>query len=593
MAQITAQQAAALAEGVQMGAASNPVDPSAAVTHVTPVALAASVSAAKDREKKEIERLRSTHPDYHERISEWQFFLKSYEGGKQYITSDTIHKHQREHSEDYQDRLKQACYQNYCQPIVDFAGEFIFAQPIERHPDRSLQNGFNDFVINVDKRGTTMNDFMRLIADEVRIFGKMFVQVDMPAMPADIDRTRLSKLRATELGLNSPYFIPIRPTEVLTWNTDMFGNYTYLKRQQCGVSYEGGEFYRYERYYEWTATVVKVSEVDCTNPKEPHLVKSGEIMPHKWGEIPFVDIINRRSKRLDDQGMSTIEDIAYQNNRVVNLTSKLDEFLNRQCFNLLAMETTTSALPTRGTVDGEIGTSNVLEFPDKTKTPPYYLSPPVDPAQFIDAERTNTIREMFRQAAQDVMSEVVGDSLRTGDAQKQAFGRTIPAIAKIADTLQSAEHRLFRLWAKGQGREWKDGKIAYKDDYSITNLMDIILQLTSIFTSIKPLSPTFVREEWKRIVREFDGKIAQDKMEAIMAEITAVSDADILEMLKNPPAANKAQAGMPSTANLTQGRNQKTLKTDRRRSLQTGDNASTKEVVADKNTRASTSGSNT
>jgi hypothetical protein len=590
MSQITAQQAAALAEGVQIGASSNPTGQPLGVTTVTPIALAASMAEEKDREKKEIERLRSVHPDYKERLPHWTFCLKSYEGGPQYITSDTIHKHQREHEEDFQDRLKTACYQNYCQPIVDFAGEFIFAQAIERHPNRQVQAQFDDFIVNVDKRGTTMNDFMRLVADEVRIFGKMFVQVDLPVMPAGIDKRTLSKLQAKQMGLDAPYFIPVRPTEVLTWDTDDFGNYTYLKRVECSVRFKGGVFAQYERYYEWDSQQCKITTVDCTNPKRPKLAGSNTV-PHAWGEIPFVDIFNRRSKRLAEQGVSTIEDIAYQNNRVVNLTSKLDEFLNRQCFNLLAMETS-NALPTKGTVDGTVGTSNVLEFPASVKHVPFYLSPPVDPAQFIDSERENTIREMFRQAAQDVMSEVIGDSLRTGDAQKQAFGRTIPAIAKIADTLQSAEHRLFRLWAKGQGRDW-NGKVAYKDDYSITNLMDIILQLTSIFTSIKPMSPTFVREEWKRIVREFDGKIEQDKMEKIMEEITKTSDSDIIEMLKNPPAANKAQAGMPSTKNLTQGQEQTTLRTDKRRTLKNGDKSSGKESVADKNTRANTSGSNT
>lgn len=586
---LSKDQVAAVTSGFQAGVVQTPVEVSG-----MPGSTQTS-NGVGSREKKEIERLRSQHPDYKARIDHWMFLLRAYEGGPQYIDETTIFKHQREHNEDYQDRLKRAEYQNYCQPIVDFAGEFIFAQPVERNADRTIKGEFDTFIKNVDRRGTTIDQFMRLVADETRLFGKFFVQIDVPAMPDTVDTSKpLSKAQADALGISSPYFIPVRPTEVLAWATDDFGGYTYLKRVEHRYDYVNGEFVSFERYYEWTPTECTISTVNVTNPKKPKLQGGKTVLPHQWGQVPFIDLYNRPSKIFCDQGISTIEDIAYQNRKVTNLSSLIEEFLYRQCFNLLAMEMA-QQLPIKGSVDNSIGNSNVLEFPATTKTPPFYLSPPVAPAQFIQSERETTIKEMFRQAAQDVMSEVLGDSgLRTGDAQKQAFGRTIPSIAKTADMLQNGEVRLFTLWSKGIGKDWGSGsKISYKDDYAITNLMDLILQLTSIFTQIKPLSPTFVREEWKRIVREFDGKIPQDKMDKIMSELTNIADKDIIEMLKNPPKANKAQAGLPSTANMTQGQDQQTLGTDKRRSMATGDGAAQKESVGDQNTRANTSGSNT
>jgi hypothetical protein len=99
------------------------------------------------------------------------------------------------------------------------------------------------------------------------------------------------------------------------------------------------------------------------------------------------------------------------------------------------------------------------------------------------------------------------------------------------------------------------------------------------------LPPTFIREEWRRIINEFDGKIPPETLTKIYDEIDAMSDEELVAgyMMEND---NKAIGGVPSTANLTQGANQKG-KTDRQISLATGNKASTKERNPDANRRAS------
>jgi hypothetical protein len=213
---------------------------------------------------------------------------------------------------------------------------------------------------------------------------------------------------------------------------------------------------------------------------------------------------------------------------------------------------------------------------------PQYLSPASEPSEFIQKEREAIVAEMYRTASQDIASELFAGSNRSGDASRQAMGRQVPVIARQADALQQAEQQIFALWAEMQNKKW-DGKIAYKDDYSVTSMMDLILEFSSIFTSAKILSPTFVREEWKRLVREFDGKLPQDIMEKIIGEISKVSDDDIVELVKGLP--DQAAAGLPATANLSQGAAQRG-RSDKQRSLRTGDRAHTKEARRDANKQA-------
>lgn len=546
-----------------------------------------AVTTAEAREQAEIKRLRATHSDYADRKDFWLFLLKSYEGGPAYVDEDTLHKHQRENRLDYEDRLKRAYFLNYCQPLVDFVPEFIFSQGVERKADPTLVVEFEKFKHNCDRAGTTLDVFMQQLAEDARIYGMTFVMVDKLPPPVEQDPEAVSVQRASELGIDLPYMVKVNPLEVLDWRIDQTGNYIFLKRRECMSYYDytTGDYVDAERYSEWYPTHKQISVVDVTDPKKPAILSQADT-PNTWQEIPFIPVIYKRSKANNDLGMSFLQDIAFQNRQIFNLTSLLDEFLFRQCFNVLVMETS-SMVPRKEQVDGNIGNSNVLEVPAATKLKPEYLSPPVAPAEFLQAERQHIAEEMYRIAAQDLMSEVYTGTGRSGDAIKQAFSRTIPVIAKTADMLQQSERRIFGLWAKMLGKNWSSGKISYRDDYSVTNLQDLILQLTSIFNSIHILSPTFVREEWKRIIHEFDGKIDADTMAKIIEEITAVSDQAIVNIIVPPvvPPDQQAGFGVPSTANLTQGKTQ-AGKTDKQISLGTGSKAATKEAAPDANKRA-------
>jgi hypothetical protein len=535
--------------------------------------------------QEEIERLRSVHPDYKDASPNWLFFLRSYEGGKDYVSEETLFTHFRENSADFKDRLKRAHYQNYCQPLTDFVPDFIYASEIERDPG-SLKPRFDNFIKNVNRSGTSLTEFMREVVEDARMYGHVFVQVDKPSLPPSLQvlgKVTVSVAQARRLKLD-PYFIKVTPLEVLDWVTDGDGKYVYLKRQEIVDVLEGRTRRRYERYTEWYTDSYTITKIDITDGDSLDKAKlvAPATFPNTLGEIPFVKVVYKGSKSNKDLSSSFLADIAPQNRSVFNLTSLIDEFLYRQCFNVMAMPQNTS-ITTKDTVEGQIGTSNVIEFPDQASHQPFYLSPPVQPAEFIQREREAIVQEMYRTAAQDIASELFSVSNRSGDAARQAFGRQVPVIARQADSLQQAEHQMFRLWAALQGDTWA-GKIAYKDDYSVTSMMDLILQFSSIFTTAKVLSPTFIREEWKRLVREYDGKLTPEQLEKIVREIDAASDDDILDLIKGQSDV-KAAAGVPSTANMTQGRNQQG-QSDKKRSLRTGDRSHTKEAQRDANKQA-------
>lgn len=470
------------------------------------------LSAKEAADLQEIRRLRSCNELYETYLPDWQFYLAAYEGGKAFVTNENIHRHPREHEDDYKERLVRAHYLNYCEPLVDFFTAFIFAETIQRNGG-SNADWYNDFIKDVNKKGEDVTSFMQQGSDDKQIYGMVYVLVDSPRVDPD---AQISKAKADQLGLR-PYWILVRPEEVLDWVSDEFDKYTYWKRKQDLVL-GGANKQIIERYYEWTAVDITMTDIDVTNPNKP-ILKKPVITANSIGEIPVVLMRYKRSKTHRFMGQSFLVDLAYNNREVMNLTSLLQEFLYRQAFNILAVQTDFN-LPTANQSEGQVSTANLMQYP-KGADAPSYIAPSADPAKFIQEERQRLIQEMYKRAAQDTVNELFNGSKSSGFSKAQSFSTTVPKIATRADVLEKAENRLMEITMKYVNKTW-DGKIKYKDRYELTNISDALSQMTSLFKDLQMPSETFVKQELKRMVHEFDGKIPLDQMQTIEAEIDAM-----------------------------------------------------------------------
>jgi hypothetical protein len=478
---------------------------------------AKKLTAKEAADRAEIERLRSKHQLYELYYPQWEFFLSAYEGGQSFVTEDNIHRHPREHVDDYKERLVRAHYLNYCEPLVDFFTAFIFAETIQRNGG-SNADWYNEFIKDVNRKGEDVTSFMQQGSDDKQIFGMVYVLVDAPRVdPGEM----ISKAKADQMGIR-PYWVLVRPEEVFDWVSDEFDKYTYWKRRQDLEIGNSSNKQCIERYYEWTPDEISMTDIDVTNPNKP-ILKKPVITPNQLGEIPVVLMRYKRSKKYRFMGQSFLVDLAYNNREVMNLTSLLQEFLYRQAFNILAVQTDFN-LPVANQTEGQVSTANLMQYP-KGADAPSYIAPSADPAKFIQEERQRIVQEMYKRAAQDTVNELFNGTKSSGFSKAQSFSTTVPKIATRADVLEKAENRLMELTMKYVDKKW-DGKIKYKDRYELTNISDALSQMTSLFKDLQMPSETFVKQELKRMVHEFDGKIPLDEMTTIEAEIDAMDFAE-------------------------------------------------------------------
>lgn len=500
----------------------------------------------------EISRLRIRNPLWKKYADRWKFYMSAYEGGEEFANEDNLFKHPRENEHDFLERKDRLHNMNYCEPLVDFFTNFIFSESIDRNGG-SNSVFFDEFIKDVNLKGETVDDFMRQVSDDMQIFGMSYVLVDTPAIPqSDTPDYVMTKQDEVDANLR-PYWVIIKAEEVIDWTADPFDKITYLKRLQVqDVLDAESKPATLEIYTEFYPDSVVISKVVKSESGKTKLLPVENYINSK-GKIPVAVCRYKRSKFDAYMGVSFLRDFAYNQREIMNLTSLLQEFLYRQAFNILARQVD-GAVPLKEQEDATIGTANVIEYPLGTHAPSY-ITPPSDPAKFIQDERGRIKNEMYARAAQDALNELFNGEKSSGFSQAQSFYKTVPFISSRADSLERMENELMTLTMECKGDSEWDGKINYKDRYELTNLTDALTQLATIVKTFAIPSETFIKEELKRLIRQYDAKLPVETINKIESEIENMDFEEWSQNVQAPPTPPKAAIPPQAvtTASASQG----------------------------------------
>ena len=433
-------------------------------------------------------------------VKKWKFFESAYEGGPEFANITNLAKHVRENTDDFNDRGDRLHYLNYCETLVNFFANFIFNDPITRHLKDDGEE-IENIALDVSLRKEPADKFMKEVCIDMHIYGESFILVDGPELPEHIVSEYERKLNNIR-----PYWVLVKPYEICDWRKDKFGNFIYVKRYVDNGDGSG-------TYYEYTNDDIKITEVATNTNGELEIILSKNVI-NSLKKIPFVHVLLKESRLYPGKGISFLNDLAYNNREILRLTSVLQEFLYKQCFNFLVKENG-ETVETGG--DVEIGSSNVMTIPAGAKFP-QYVSPPVDPARELANERALIKNEMFIRAAQDAMKEMFNGVSASGFSQAQSFYKTIPFISSRAEILETAENELFELTCLYLNRAFM-GSIKYKDRYEITSLTDALTQFSALVKDLQMPSEEFVKHQLKRLAREYDGKMPIDVLNKVLDDI--------------------------------------------------------------------------
>ncbi len=344
-------------------------------------------------------------------------------------------------------------------PVPEFVAEAVEIHLSKVYDQEVTRDGPADLVEwwkDVDGRGTPIDDWMReTIAPLLLVLGCLDVCLDFPAVPpGEIIRTRADEIR---LGLDKCVAAYILPENMVWWRCDKAGRYVEcLVREyqdpsdridvdsrgeplDCEGRGEISEAWRknYVRFRYWKSDESILFSYD------------GEILerlPHSFGRVPIVRLIDLKKHRTPSIGKSRYEAIAELQREYYNRDSELILSDTLQAHPLLSgPEDYCKADNTLS-----IGPGYVLPKKKNSESGAYegweYTSPPKDPAASLRTNKQDLIDMKDRRAC---LTKPAGSAAGSGGGQG---GWTVAQSGVSKQLDAAAGHKLLASIAKSLAR---------------------------------------------------------------------------------------------------------------------------------------------
>ena len=419
-----------------------------------------------------------THIDYKETINLWEYYIRSYNGGYDYMVGQYLNRYNLELDNEFNQRLANTPCDNHCKNIIQTYSSFLFrVKPSRDFGSMAEEPSLESFLKDADLEGNSFDNVVKQAQNYASIYGHCFMILDKPKVS--------TPTRADEIEQDiRPYLSIVTPENVLDWNfkRELNGRYTldYLKIRE-EVDKKGGTYMRL-----WYPD--RVDTVYMTDDKtEPTIIDTADNL---IGKIPAVILFNAKSHKRGI-GQSDLVDIADLQKSIYNELSEIEQ--------LIRLTNHPSLVKTPG-VNASAGAGAIIEMPEEMEPnlKPYLLQPSGQNLQAIMDSITHKVDAINRIAHTGAV-RTTKQQVSSGIALQTEFEMLNARLSEKADNLEIAEEQLFKIYALFQNANF-DGEINYPDSFNIRDYAaDLIYYQQAKALNIG--SPTFSKEVDKEIAR--------------------------------------------------------------------------------------------
>ena len=424
------------------------------------------------------QQLEAQHQHYKGMMPRWEYFIRSYLGGKEYADGRFLQPYMLEFENEYFKRINYTPLDNHCRNIIDIYSSFLFrVQPVRQFGSLQDDISVQQFLDDADLEGRSFEALMSEAQRFASVYGHVWLLMDKPSTNV---MTRAEELNE---GIR-PYLNIYTPENVLDWHyTRNPAGYYYLDYLKIREEQTAeGEFYKL--WYEDKIDTVFVSTV---NRDEPKLITS---VPNPLMKIPAVILYNQRSP-MRGLGVSDLNDVADLQKAIYNEFSEIEQ--------IIRLSNHPSLVKTKDT-DAGAGAGSIIEMPENldANLKPYILQPNGSNLDGVlrsidhKVEAINRLTHIgsLRSTAQRIQS---GIALRT------EFELLNAKLSEKSQLIQLAEEQLWRLFADWQETIF-DGEIEYPESFDIRDWATDLELLQAAKASNIP-SDTFAKEIDKQIAK--------------------------------------------------------------------------------------------
>ena len=450
----------------------------------------------------------AVHKDYQETVNNWEYYIRSYNGGYDYMMGQYLNRYNLELDNEFNQRIANTPCDNHCKNVIQIYSSFLFrVKPSRNFGSLADEQSLEFFLKDADLEGNSLSNVVKSAQNYASIYGHCFMIIDKPNIQTNT--------RAEELQQDiRPYVSIVTPENVLDWNFERQPNgkyeLNYLKIKE-EVDREKGTYMRV-----WYPD--RIDTLYMPNRDEPRII---DTVDNQIGKIPAVILYNSKSHKRGI-GQSDLTDIADLQKSIYNEYSEMEQLIRL---------TNHPSLVKTPSVNASAGAGAVIEMPDELEPnlKPYLLQPSGSSLASIMDSIENKVSSINRIAHIGSV-RTTKSGISSGVALQTEFELLNARLSEKADNLEIAEEQLFRLYGLFQDTDF-DGEINYPDSFNIRDYATDLLFYQQA-KAINVQSPTLSKEIDKEIARAVVDD--DEKLNNIFDEID--SNSEVGEFTQDEPA---------------------------------------------------------
>jgi hypothetical protein len=422
--------------------------------------------------------IENQHQHYKGLMPRWEYFIRSYLGGKEYQDGKFLQPYQLEFENEYHKRINFTPLDNHCRNIIDIYSSFLFrVEPVRQLGSLDEDMSVEQFKDDADLEGRSFNALMREAQRFASIYGHVWLLMDKPSTNV---MTRAEEL---DQGIR-PYLNIYTPENVLDWHyTRNEAGYYYLDYLKIREEQTAeGEYYKL-----WYLDKIDCVFVSTVNRDEPRLVSS---LPNPLMKIPAVILYNQRSP-MRGLGVSDLTDVADLQKSIYNEFSEIEQ--------IIRLSNHPSLVKTKDT-DAGAGAGSIIEIPENldANLKPYILQPSGSNLDGVLRSINHKVEAINRLTHVGTL-RATAERVQSGIALRTEFELLNARLSEKSKLMELAEEQIWRLFADWQETVF-DGEIEYPESFDIRDwATDLELLQQAKASNIK--SATFAKEIDKQIAR--------------------------------------------------------------------------------------------
>ena len=422
--------------------------------------------------------IENQHQHYKGMMPRWEYFIRSYLGGKEYQDGKFLQPYQLEFENEYHKRINFTPLDNHCRNIIDIYSSFLFrVEPVREYGSLTEDMSVEQFKDDADLEGRSFNALMREAQRFASIYGHVWLLMDKPSTNV---MTRAEEL---DQGIR-PYLNIYTPENVLDWHyTRNDAGYYYLDYLKIREEQTAeGEYYKL-----WYLDKIDCVFVSTTNRDEPKLISS---LPNPLMKIPAVILYNQRSP-MRGLGVSDLTDVADLQKAIYNEFSEIEQ--------IIRLSNHPSLVKTKDT-DAGAGAGSIIEIPENldANLKPYILQPNGSNLDGVLRSINHKVEAINRLTHVGTL-RATAERVQSGIALRTEFELLNARLSEKSKLMELAEEQIWRLFADWQETVF-DGEIEYPESFDIRDwATDLELLQQAKASNIK--SATFAKEIDKQIAR--------------------------------------------------------------------------------------------